>query len=299
MFKNFSSMQADVVGVHFDFVLMRQVIDAIEHWRSRRSRTYVVLTNPHSVMLCRRDEQMRRATATAGLTLPDGVGVILAAELLGYGRQHRVTGPALMLDVCDRGRAHGYRHFFYGGAEGVADELARRLTEQFPGLQVAGTYCPPFRQLSQDEDQAVVDHVSAARADIVWVGLGAPKQEKWMREHVGRIDAPVMIGVGAAFDFHSGNVAWAPRWVRKFGVEWAYRLAMEPRRMWRRNLDSPLFLVHVLMQAAGQRLRALLHLAPTPANHPNSPARAAELMPNGAMAAVSNVDDAEEMASAA
>src|SRR4051812_30126131 len=102
LLKNFSSMQADVVGVHFDFVLMREVLDAIESWRARRARSYVVLTNPHSAMLCKRDEQMRRATITAGLTLPDGVGVILAAELLGYGRQHRVTGPALMLDVCDR-----------------------------------------------------------------------------------------------------------------------------------------------------------------------------------------------------
>src|SRR5438874_9214797 len=148
----FHSMQADVAGVAFDFVLMRQVIDAVEQWRRTRSRNYIVLTNPHSVMLCRRDEQMRRATLSAGLTLPDGVGVVLAAELLGYGRQHRVTGPALMLDVCDRGRAVGLRHFFYGGAEGVADELARRLTAQFPGMTVAGACCPPFRQLSDEED---------------------------------------------------------------------------------------------------------------------------------------------------
>ena len=258
----FSSMQADVAGVPFDFVLMAQVIDAVEQWRRRGNRSYIVLTNPHSVMLCRRDEQMRRATLSAGLTLPDGVGVVLAAELLGYGRQHRVTGPALMLDLCERGRERGLRHFFYGGSEGVADELARRMTRDFPGLTVAGTMCPPFRPLSDAEDQAAVDAINATKPDVVWVGLGAPKQEKWMREHLGRIQATAMIGVGAAFDFHSGNVPWAPWWVRHFGVEWAYRLALEPRRMWRRNLDSPIFLAHVLMQAAGQRLRAILHGTP-------------------------------------
>jgi N-acetylglucosaminyldiphosphoundecaprenol N-acetyl-beta-D-mannosaminyltransferase len=271
----FSSVQADVAGVAFDFVLMRQVIDAIEQWRRSGNRSYVVLTNPHSVMLCRRDEQMRRATLAAGLTLPDGVGVVLAAELLGYGRQHRVTGPALMLDLCDRGRERGLRHFFYGGAEGVADKLAQRVTDVFPGAIVAGTCCPPFRPLSDTEDHELVDRINATRPDVVWVGLGAPKQEKWMREHLGRVHATAMIGVGAAFDFHSGNVAWAPRWVRRCGVEWAYRLMLEPRRMWRRNLDSPVFLAHVLMQAAAQRLRAVLlgtPLHPAPANLPTTPA---------------------------
>ena len=258
----FSSMQADVAGVAFDFVLMRQVIDAVEQWRLRGNRSYIVLTNPHSVMLCRRDEQMRRATLAAGLTLPDGVGVVLAAELLGYGRQHRVTGPALMLDLCDRGRERGLRHFFYGGADGVAEILAQRLGKEFPGLAVAGTCCPPFRALSDEEDRAIVDRINATRPDVVWVGLGAPKQEKWMRDHLGRIHAPAMIGVGAAFDFHSGNVAWAPRWVRRCGVEWAYRLMLEPRRMWRRNLDSPIFLAHVLMQAAAQHFRAVVLGAP-------------------------------------
>jgi N-acetylglucosaminyldiphosphoundecaprenol N-acetyl-beta-D-mannosaminyltransferase len=265
----FASMQADVAGVSFDFVLMRDVIHAVEQWRQAQSRSYIVLTNPHSVMLCRRDEAMRRATLAAGLTLPDGVGVVLAAELLGYGRQHRVTGPALMLELIDHGREYGYRHFFYGGAEGVADELAKRLSDAYPGLKIAGTATPPFRGLSPYEDWEMVQKINASKADIVWVGLGAPKQEKWMRDHLGRINAPAMIGVGAAFDFHSGNVPWAPRWVRRWGVEWAYRLLQEPKRMWRRNLDSPLFLLHVLMQSAGQRVRRLLHgvpeMQPTPA----------------------------------
>src|SRR4029078_13605177 len=164
---------------------------------------------------------------------------VLAAEVLGYGRQHRVTGPVLMLDLCDRGRERNLRHYFYGGAQGGAEELARRMTADYPGLIVAGTCCPPFRQLTPEEDQAIIDRINAARPDVVWIGLGAPKQEKWMRQRVGRLHVAAMIGVGAAFDFHSGNVKWAPWIVRKCGVEWAYRLLMEPRRMWRRNLDSP------------------------------------------------------------
>jgi N-acetylglucosaminyldiphosphoundecaprenol N-acetyl-beta-D-mannosaminyltransferase len=257
------SPQGDVAGVELDFVLMGHVIDAVEQWRQSGQSNYIVLTNPHSVMLCRRDAEMRAATQSAALTLPDGVGVIVAAEILGYGRRHRVTGPALMLDLCDRGRERNLRHFFYGGAPGVAEELARRLSEIFPGLIVAGTACPPFRQLSDAEEAAAVDAINATSADVLWIGLGAPKQEKWMRDHLGRIDSPAMIGVGAAFDFHSGNVKWAPWIVRKLGIEWAYRLALEPRRMWRRNLDSPLFLLHVLKQAMIQRVARLLHRSPT------------------------------------
>lgn len=150
-----------------------------------------------------------------------------------------------------RRREKGYRHFFYGGAPGVAETLVEKLSREYPGLQIAGSYSPPYRPLSEQEDAKVVAMINAARPDIVWVGLGATKQEKWMAEHVRRIEATAMIGVGAAFDFHSANVKWAPAWIQKSGLEWAYRLAKEPRRMWRRNLDSPIFLTKVL----GQRLR--------------------------------------------
>src|SRR4051812_7537177 len=189
--------KANIAGVPFDFVPQRQVMDEVEQWRRARRRDYIVLTNPHSVMLCRRDPRMRNATHGAGLTLPDGVGVVLAAKLLGYGRRHRVTGPALMLQLCNDARPLGFRHFFYGGAEGIADKLVACLTAQFPGLQVAGTCCPPFRKLSEDEQDDVAAKINATRPDIVWVGLGAPKQEKWMSEQLRRIHAPAMIGVGA------------------------------------------------------------------------------------------------------
>ena len=153
-----------------------------------------------------------------------------------------------MLKLCDWGRKKGYRHFFYGGGEGIADKLAERLSHEYPGLNVSGTFGPPFRQVTYEEDQSIVEKINATRPDIVWVGLGAPKQERWMAKHVGRIKAAAMIGVGAAFDFHSGNVKWAPTLIRRLGLEWAYRLIQEPKRMWRRNLDSPLFLSRVVGQ---------------------------------------------------
>jgi len=241
-------MSRTISGVRFDLISCESAIQAIQQWSEKGEQNYVVVTNPHSVMLCRRDREMCLATKSAGLVLPDGVGVVLAARLLGYKHSGRVTGPALMLNCCDWGRRFGFRHFFYGGKPGVAEKLAERLSSRFAGLQVAGSLCPPFRKLTDEEDAEIVERMNAARATIVWVGLGAPKQEKWMAGHLGRVQAAAMIGVGAAFDFHAGTARWAPRWMRMLGLEWLYRLYCAPRRMWRRNLDSPLFLLGVLRQ---------------------------------------------------
>lgn len=239
-----------ILGVRFNLIDYAQAFETIEGWRNRGQRNFVVIANPHSVLTCRRDPEMRRAVNQAGLILPDGVGIIHGAKILGLSHQGRVTGPTLMLKLCDWGREHGYRHFFYGGGEGVAEKLAEKLSQAWPGLQVAGTLCPPFRPPNAKENEEMIEQINQARPDIVWVGLGAPKQEKWMANHIHRIHTTAMIGVGAAFDFHSGNVSWAPPLLRQAGLEWAYRLALEPRRMWRRNLDSPLFLLKVL----GQRI---------------------------------------------
>jgi N-acetylglucosaminyldiphosphoundecaprenol N-acetyl-beta-D-mannosaminyltransferase len=247
-----------IAGVEFDFLTRLDVLSHILRWRRAAHKRYITLVNPHSVMTAHRNPAMRDALRGAGLCLPDGVGVVLAAKLLGYGRRHRVTGPTLMLELLDSGRAHGLRHFFYGGAEGVAERLREQFTASYPGLEVAGVYTPPFRNLSPAEDAAIVRRINRTRPDVVWVALGAPKQEVWMAAHCGAIDAAACIGVGAAFDFHSGNVKWAPRWIRKSGLEWAHRFFTAPRRMWRRNLDSPLFLFAIVRQwmkeKVGQRL---------------------------------------------
>lgn len=247
-----------VSGVDFDLLSIEAVPGLMDQWRRTGRQCYVSLVNPHSVMMCKRDERLNAAIGRADLVLPDGIGIVLGCKILGYGRQHRVSGPNLMLHVCDAGRMLGFRHYFYGGARGVADRLAERLMARYPGLEVAGTHMPPFHDLSAEEDEAEVSRINAARPDIVWIGMGAPKQEKWMAAHSGRIHATAMLGVGAAFDFHSGNVRWAPRWVRRIGCEWAYRLMLEPRRMWRRNLDSPMFLAFVAAQAMNASLTNLV-----------------------------------------
>ena len=242
-----------ILGVHFDLVDYDAVLSAVARWRGAGERRSVVLSNPHSVLMCRRDPAMGEATAGASLVLPDGVGIVWAARLLGLPHQGRVTGPELMLRLCEAGRAWDCRHYFYGGAEGVAQALAARMAELFPGLEVAGTWTPPFRPLMQEEDAEDVARINAGRPDVVWIGLGAPKQEKWMAVHLGRIEAAALIGVGAAFDYHTGRVRWAPDWVRRAGLEWAYRLAHQPGRLWRRNLDSPVFLGKVVWEKVGRR----------------------------------------------
>jgi N-acetylglucosaminyldiphosphoundecaprenol N-acetyl-beta-D-mannosaminyltransferase len=238
----------DILQVRFDLIAYNAAMETIEQWRQTGRQHYVTITNPHSVLMCHRDKLMDRATAMAGMTLPDGIGIILAAHLLGYHHNGRATGPMLMLKMCDWGRKKNYRHFFYGGQNGVANKLVEKLMHLYPGLLIAGTYCPPFRKLSAPEDNHIIKIINDANPDIVWVGLGAPKQEKWMAQHLGLINATAMIGVGAAFDFHSGNVKWAPNWVRSTGLEWAYRLMQNPKRLWKRNLDNPLFLAKVISQ---------------------------------------------------
>jgi len=238
----------NILGTKFNLVSYEDVLTTIAGWREDGERHYITITPPHTVLLCHRDLKLKRATDRAALTLPDGVGIILAAKLLRYPNRGRVSGPTLMPRLCDWGRMHGLRHFFYGGLPGVGETLRDRLIDRFPGLRVVGIYCPPFRELTAVEDAAVVRQINDCQPDVVWVGLGSPKQEKWMAQHVERVQAAALIGVGAAFDFHSGRVKWAPQWMRKAGIEWAYRLSKEPGRMWRRNVNSVVFMAKTLKQ---------------------------------------------------
>ena len=237
--------RCDILKVKFDLISYESVMEAIKRWRADGSSHYVTITNPYCVRQCQLDPEVRKATEVADMTLPDGVGVILAARVLGHPHKGRVTGPTLMLRLCDWGRKHGYRHYFYGGAEGVADRLAKRLCKMYPSLEVAGTYCPPFRPFTEEENSKIVEQINSTKPDIVWVGLGSPKQEKWMVVYQDRIKATVRIGVGAAFDFHSGNVKWAPPWVRKLGFEWLYRTMYQPRKGWQRIKGTWSFMVQV------------------------------------------------------
>jgi N-acetylglucosaminyldiphosphoundecaprenol N-acetyl-beta-D-mannosaminyltransferase len=194
-----------------------------------------------------------RAALNASLVTPDGMPVVWALRLLG-ARAERVYGPDLMKAVCQRSAAEGWTHYFYGGAPGVPEMLAARLQEQIPGLLVAGLESPPYRALTAKEETEMTARLNGSRAQIVWVGLGSPKQDLWIYEHRAALTAPVLVAVGAAFDFYSGRVRQAPRWMQRSGLEWAYRLASEPGRLWKRYLIyNPKFVLAFLLQVSGLR----------------------------------------------
>jgi N-acetylglucosaminyldiphosphoundecaprenol N-acetyl-beta-D-mannosaminyltransferase len=227
-----------VLGVRVDAMQIPDVIAQMEEWIAcRDAGRYIAVTGMHSVMEAQHDMQFSGVLNAADLVVPDGFPLVWLGRRQGFADlRRRVYGPELMSEFCRTTAGKGYRHFFYGGAPGVAEELATRFAAQFPGLVIAGTLCPPFRALSLEEDDEVAARVNNSTADVVWVGLGAPKQESWMFEHHKRLNAPVLVGVGAAFDFHTGRVAQAPRWMRENGLEWLFRLVREPRRLWRRYL---------------------------------------------------------------
>jgi N-acetylglucosaminyldiphosphoundecaprenol N-acetyl-beta-D-mannosaminyltransferase len=228
-----------------------QALAAIDGWIARREPHYVCVTPAHAVMEARRDPEFRHILNRSGLTTPDGMAIVWLLRLMGHRHVRRVYGPDLMLAACEAGLAKGYRHFLYGGEPGVADNLAAALCARFPGLPIVGTFSPPFGRPRPEEEAHAVAAINASRPDIVWVGLSTPKQERWMAEHVGRIDAPVLIGVGAAFDFLSGRKPQAPRWMQRSGLEWLFRLITEPRRLWPRYREYPLFVLLAMAQLLG------------------------------------------------
>lgn len=242
-----------ILGVEISAINMEMTLRTIEEWIVRRQPHYVCVTPVHAVMESQRDPELKRIHNAAGLVTPDGMPLVWLSRVLGFPHVERVYGPDLLLALCERSIQRGYRHFFYGGAPGVAEKLVLRLQSRFPGLTVCGTYAPPFRPLTPEEDREVMAQIDAAKPDIVWVGISTPKQQRWMAEHVGRLHAPVLIGVGAAFDFHAGVKRQAPRWMQRSGLEWCFRLLAEPRRLWRRYLlDNPSFVWLVLLQLLGQ-----------------------------------------------
>jgi len=226
--------RVDILGVGVSPINLDDAIATIERWISSGSRNYVCIRDVHGVMESRRDQRLRRIHNDAGMVTPDGMPLVWFSRFCGKSRTDRVCGTDLMRKMTAVSSQRGYQQFYYGGAEGVADKLKQALITAHPMLDVAGTLCPPFRELTPEEDRAVVAAINAARPDIVWVGLSTPKQEFWTANHLGRIEAPVMVGVGAAFDFLAGAKRQAPPWVQRNGLEWLFRLCSEPRRLWRR-----------------------------------------------------------------
>lgn len=246
--------RVDILGVRISAINPEQAIDQIEAWIESRQRHYVNVCNVHTVMECQQDIPLKAIVNRSGLSTPDGMPLVWLSRLGGFRRASRVYGPDLMLALCERSQRTGHRHFFYGGAPGIAERLATCLQERFPGLQIAGVHTPPLRTVGVIEDRVVLDRIDAARPDIVWVGLGTPKQDHWVANHRPLLEAPVLIAIGAAFDFHAGVLKQAPRWMQRSGFEWLYRFGQEPRRLAYRYLVlNPLFVVNTILQAT--RLR--------------------------------------------
>ncbi len=248
-----------VVDVRISALTFAQALELIDSWIARRERHYVNVCTTHTVLECHDAPELAAIVNQAGMATPDGMPLVWLGRLRGH-RIERVYGPDLMLAVCERGQARGYRHFFYGGAEGVAETLAERLRARFPRLLVAGAYGPPFRPLTLDEEREAAMWINASGADIVWVGLGTPKQDYWVARFRPLLTAPVLIAVGAAFDFHTGRVRQAPRWMQRAGLEWLFRLTQDPRRLWKRYLlGNPRFVYLVVRQL----LRGARHPLPS------------------------------------
>jgi N-acetylglucosaminyldiphosphoundecaprenol N-acetyl-beta-D-mannosaminyltransferase len=226
--------RVDVLGVQVNVLNVHQACEIIEGWIRQRAKRYVCITGAHGVMESHRDERLRSILNQAGMVTADGMPLVWFSRFIRKAPARRVYGPDLMRALTAISPARGYRHFYYGGPPGIVEKLKTKMEHDHPGIEVVGTVTPPFRQLTRAEDDAVVQCINAARPDIVWVGLSTPKQEVWMARHVERIDAPVLIGVGAAFDFLAGTKRQAPRWMQRSGLEWFFRLATEPRRLWRR-----------------------------------------------------------------
>jgi N-acetylglucosaminyldiphosphoundecaprenol N-acetyl-beta-D-mannosaminyltransferase len=218
---------------------------------------YISITNTESMYHALRNPAHFAYIRSANHSLCDGIGVVIAGYAWGV-RVPRRNGPILMLHACDIGQKKGWKHYFYGGAEGVAELLEEKLLEKFPELQVVGKYCPPFRPLSDEEKQAVIDDIQRTQPDIVWVGLGLLKQEAWIAEWLDKLNVTWMVGVGAAFDYHAGTVPWAPKWMQAIGMEWLYRLIIQPRLRMKRYAWSFHFMFQSLFDGAVHQVRKLV-----------------------------------------
>ncbi len=244
--------KVNVLGVYVDAINLMNGTLQVMRWIAEQKRTYVCVTGVHGIMESQRDPDLRRVHNSAGMVTPDGMPLVYISRAAGHPTCDRVYGPDFMLEICRESVTHAYRHFFFGANSKTLSRLTDRLKEKYPGLQIAGTYAPPFRPLTEFEGADVVARINASSPHVVWVGLSTPKQERWMADFRPYLEAPVLIGVGAAFDFHAGTIRQAPAWMQPLCLEWLFRLLMEPRRLWKRYLlNNPVFIVALVAQQLG------------------------------------------------
>ena len=248
----------DILGIPIAMIDYENAMARMDAMVERRDRGYVCAVAVHAVMVAQHDEEMRDALLGSSLTVPDGMPLVWAANLLGENLPNRVYGPELMKRYNARCARKGHRVWLYGGRDqGSLVQLSLNIRHDNPGIQIVGGYSPPFRQLTEREEDELVARINRDRPDVLWVGIGVPKQEKWMARMRERLDVPVMAAVGAAFDFHAGRISQAPPWMQERGLEWTYRIAQEPRRLLPRYLYyNPTFLMQVGRQVVRERLRS-------------------------------------------
>lgn len=245
-------VRANVLGVGVDAIDLGGAVERLLGAVEAGEVGYVCVTGVHGVMEAQRDPELLGILNSSLLTTPDGMPMVWVGRAQGHRRMERVYGPDLMLALCERTARTGHTHFLYGGGPGVVEELGRRLEDRFPGLRIVGRYTPPFGPLTEAEERKLEARVEAANPDFFWVGLSTPKQERFMARYSGRLRTRVMLGVGAAFDMHSGRVKQAPRWMQRSGLEWFYRLCQEPRRLYKRYLtNNPRFVYRIALQMLG------------------------------------------------
>jgi N-acetylglucosaminyldiphosphoundecaprenol N-acetyl-beta-D-mannosaminyltransferase len=250
----------EILGLPIAMTDYAEAMDVMDGMIARRDRGWVCAVAVHAVMVAQRDPEMRRALVESSLTVPDGMPLVWAANMLGGDLPNRVYGPELMERYSRRCVEKGHRVWLYGGRDqGSLVQLALSMRREYPGIQIVGGYSPPFRDLSEEEADGLAEQINSAQPDVLWVGIGVPKQEKWMARMRDRLEVPVMCGVGAAFDFHAGRISQAPRWMQERGLEWTYRIGQEPRRLLPRYMYyNPRFLAAFARQMVTERRRRAL-----------------------------------------
>jgi N-acetylglucosaminyldiphosphoundecaprenol N-acetyl-beta-D-mannosaminyltransferase len=248
----FAHAHVDVLGVKVSAIDLEQAVEMADRWVTSGNLGYICVTGVHGVMEAQSDPEFRRILNHAVINTPDGMPMSWVGRLRGFRRMNRVYGPDFMAAMCRLSVEKGYRNFLYGGNPGVAELLSETLQKRFPGLQVVGTYTPPFRPLNAEEEGELLVQLRQSKPHILWVGLSTPKQEKFIAQYLEQLEVPLSVGVGAAFDYHTGRLRECPGWLKRAGMQWLHRLMQDPRRLWRRYLrNNPAFLWHMACQISG------------------------------------------------
>ena len=247
--------RVNVLGINIDATNIEEVIKRVDNKIIDNSKGYVTVTGVHGIMESQRSQKVKEAHNKAWQSVPDGMPLVYIGKMFGHKKMWRCYGPAMMHDLLKHSISKGYTHFLYGGKEGVAKKLKENLEEKFPGIKIVGTYTPPFRALNQEEKIYLVNRIDQLSPNFIWVGLSTPKQELFMSEYIDLLNTNLMFGVGAAFDFHTGTITSAPKWMQVLALEWLYRLIQEPKRLWKRYLiNNPLFLFNIILQLLKKKI---------------------------------------------